>query len=158
MLFFKLALVLGLSFLRLVSAQVIGSNWYYLTFFTTELSGGYFTFIQGHMVVPPLPHAGTYYLWPGLQTDQYEGVYQSVLDGRSGSWHFASGWCCSNPSLPWGSGFATEPGEVNFFQHVRLDNTNWQGTVVHSARDEMHRGNFPLANKNFNQVLFAIEL
>ena len=77
------------------------------------------------MVVPTLQKAGTYYLWPGLQdtgnTGSFNlarristveaneilrsGVYQEVLDGRSGTWWIGAGWCCSNPSLAWGSGF-----------------------------------------------------
>lgn len=46
------------------------------------------------MTVPKLQKAGTYYLWPGLQDTANTGVYQSVLDGRSGTWWIGSGWCC----------------------------------------------------------------
>lgn len=57
------------------------------------------------MTIPRLPKAGTYYLWPGLQDTGNTGVYQSVLDGRRGTWWVGSGWCCSNPNLAWGDGF-----------------------------------------------------
>ena len=57
------------------------------------------------MVTPNLQKPGVYYLWPGLQDNPLTGVYQPVLDGRSGTWWIGSGWCCSNPSLPWGGGF-----------------------------------------------------
>lgn len=74
------------------------------------------------MTVPKLPKAGTY-LWPGLQDTANTGVYQEVLDGRSGTSWIGSEWCCkcvsvflqssiscwylipSNPNLPWGDGF-----------------------------------------------------
>ena len=54
------------------------------------------------MVVPKLPKAGTYYLWPGLQDTGGTGVYQEVLDGRSGTWWIGAGWCCrySFPAAP----------------------------------------------------------
>lgn len=50
------------------------------------------------MIVPAIHEAATNYLWPGLQSTDNSGVYQNVLDGRSGGWWFGSGWCCSNPS------------------------------------------------------------
>jgi hypothetical protein len=52
----------------------------------------------GHLLAPPLTKAGTYYLWPGLQATDHSGVFQPVLDGRTGGWYFGGGWCCSNPS------------------------------------------------------------
>lgn len=78
-------------------------TWYYLDF--TTPSGSYITSFSGTMVAPTLPQAATYYLWPGLQPAGNTGVLQQVLDGRSGEWWIGSGWCCSDPSLAWGSGF-----------------------------------------------------
>lgn len=46
------------------------------------------------MIVPPIKQAGTYYLWPGLQDTGNTGVYQEVLDGRTGAWWIGAGWCC----------------------------------------------------------------
>jgi hypothetical protein len=46
------------------------------------------------MVAPNLQQAGVYYVWPALQDDSVTGVYQEVLDGRSGEWWISPGWCC----------------------------------------------------------------
>ncbi len=51
------------------------------------------------MTAPKLQKKGTYYLWPGLQDTANTGVYQEVLDGRSGTWWIGAGWCCSFVSL-----------------------------------------------------------
>ncbi|TIA37279.1 hypothetical protein D6C79_08110 [Aureobasidium pullulans] len=55
------------------------------------------------MIVPAIYEAATNYLWPGLQSTDNSGVYQNVLDGRSGGWWFGSGWCCSNPTELYGA-------------------------------------------------------
>lgn len=151
--FSKLALSLSLlSLLNPVSAV----TWYFLTYYPA--SGAYFTEFSGSMVVPTLPAAATYYLWPGLQPTDGSGVYQNVLDGRSGTWYFGSGWCCSNPTLAWGSGFNTYAGETNTFSNVRVDDTNWQTTIVHGSTGTTDVNTFALADKSFNQAIFAIEL
>ncbi|KAJ7217562.1 hypothetical protein B0H12DRAFT_1153526 [Mycena haematopus] len=41
---------------------------------------------SGFMRVPHLPHAGYYYLWPGLFLPDYGGVLQPVLSGGTGQW------------------------------------------------------------------------
>lgn len=82
----------------LFTGQASAATWYFLRYYTP--SGAKFTSFSGEMVIPALPQAGTYYLWPGLQPTDNTGVYQNVLDGRSGTWWIGSGWCCSNPSLP----------------------------------------------------------
>ena len=89
--------------LAALAAHASAATWYYLDF--TTPSGSYITSFSGTMVAPTLPQAATYYLWPGLEPSDNSGVLQQVLDGRSGEWWIGSGWCCSNPSLPWGSGF-----------------------------------------------------
>ncbi|KAH8596555.1 hypothetical protein B0O99DRAFT_685554 [Bisporella sp. PMI_857] len=107
------------------------------------------------MVVPTLPRAGVYYLWPGLQDTGNTGVYQQVLDGRSGTWWIGSGWCCSNPSLPWGSGFNTANGGTVTITNT-LSGANWRATIAdssHSVADS-----FALGYKNMNQAILAIEL
>lgn len=135
------------------ASQASAATWYFLRYYTP--SGAKFTSFSGDMVIPPLPQAGTYYLWPGLQPTDNSGVYQNVLDGRSGTWWIGSGWyafrfsfslhetkpfdakhsscsglfptvfhtnschrCCSNPSLPWGSGFNTYSGETVTFSNT----------------------------------------
>ncbi|ETS76155.1 hypothetical protein PFICI_11542 [Pestalotiopsis fici W106-1] len=145
-----------LTFLSLAS-QASAATWYFLRYYTP--SGAKFTSFSGEMVIPALPQAGTYYLWPGLQPTDNSGVYQNVLDGRSGTWWIGSGWCCSNPSLPWGSGFNTYAGEtVTFSNTLKSDNSGWTSTLTRSANGASVTDTFALADKSFNQVLFAIEL
>lgn len=142
--------------LALLPTRAAAVSWYFLTYYPA--SGAYFTELSGSMVVPTLPAAATYYLWPGLQPTDGSGVYQNVLDGRSGTWYFGSGWCCSNPTLAWGSGFNTYAGETNTFSNVRVDDTNWQTTIVHGSTGTTDVNDFALASKSFNQAIFAIEL
>lgn len=87
---FFLLLSAALSFLV---PNCLAVTWYELAFVAENV-----TSLSGEMHVPPLPHAGTYYLWYGLQPTDESGVYQGVLDGRSGNWSIAPGWCCQNPS------------------------------------------------------------
>ncbi|KAK2752000.1 hypothetical protein CKAH01_06286 [Colletotrichum kahawae] len=122
----------------LLANPVSAVTWYFLRYYPA--SGQKFTSFSGDMVIPTLQQAGVYYLWPGLQPTDNSGVYQNVLDGRSGTWWFGSGWCCSNPSLPWGGGFNTYGGGDGL--------SNGQSVA----------NDFALADKSFNQVLFAIEL
>ncbi|KAI1846659.1 hypothetical protein JX265_009038 [Neoarthrinium moseri] len=143
-----------LSFLAF-SGQASAATWYFLRYYTP--SGAKFTSFSGEMVIPALPKAGTYYLWPGLQPTDNSGVYQNVLDGRSGTWWIGSGWCCSNPSLPWGGGFNTYAGDtVTFSNTLKSDNSGWTSTISKSGSTATDT--FALASKSFNQVLFAIEL
>jgi hypothetical protein len=86
-----------------IVAYVLILHRYFLTYKTP--AGAYISSYSGKLVAPTLPGAGTYYLWPGLQPPDNAGVLQQVLDGRSGEWWIGSGWCCSNPSLSWGSGY-----------------------------------------------------
>ncbi|KAK7744078.1 hypothetical protein SLS53_003596 [Cytospora paraplurivora] len=149
----KTALALSLS---LLASQASAVTWYFLTY--EPASGAYFTEFSGSLVVPELPEAATYYLWPGLQPTDSSGVYQNVLDGRSGTWYFGSGWCCSNPTLAWGSGFNTYEGDVDTFSNVKTDSTNWTTTIVHGSTGTTDVNEFALSDKDFNQAIFAIEL
>ncbi|KAH8896883.1 hypothetical protein GQ53DRAFT_803658 [Thozetella sp. PMI_491] len=141
--------------LAFLTSPASAVTWYFLTY--NAPSGAKFTELSGSMVVPTLPKAATYYLWPGLQDGT--GVYQNVLDGRSGTWWFGSGWCCSNPSLPWGSGFNTYAGETNTFKNILAsDGSSWSSTVVHGSTGTTKTDTFALASKSFNEAVFAIEL
>lgn len=83
--------------------------------------------------------------------------YQNVLDGRSGTWWIGSGWCCSNPSLPWGGGFNTYQGESVTFSNVKDSSGNtWTSKLTRGSSTATD--SFALGSKTFNQVLFAIEL
>ena len=102
-----------------------------------------FTAFNGKMGVPDaLPDVETYYLWPGLQPTDNSGVLQQVLDGRSGTWWIGSGWCCSNPSLPWGSGFNVGGGaKINFSNKVSSSGT-WSTSL--SSGSSSATGSFAL--------------
>lgn len=135
--------ILFLALTIFAASPVSAAIWYFLRYYTP--SGAKFTSFSGDMVIPTLPKAGTYYLWPGLQPTDNSGVYQNVLDGRSGTWWFGSGWCCSNPSLPWGSGFNTYAGEtVSFANTLRTDNSGWTTTVVHKSTGTSKTDTFAL--------------
>lgn len=107
-------------------ASVASQTWYTLGFY----SGSYYiTGLSGVMIAPRRPSfSGTYYVWPGLQP-KANGVLQEVCDGRSGSWWMGSGWCCSNPSLPWGSGISVNPGDQVTFSNVGTSSGTWTCSV-----------------------------
>ncbi|KAI1397569.1 hypothetical protein F4819DRAFT_490427 [Hypoxylon fuscum] len=142
-----------ISFLAF-AGNASAATWYFLRYYPA--SGQKFTSFSGTMTIPALPKAGVYYLWPGLQPTDNSGVYQNVLDGRSGTWWIGSGWCCSNPSLPWGSGFNTYANEKVTFNN-RIDGSSWKSTLTRSTGETV-TDSFALTSKSFNQVLFAIEL
>ncbi|ORY02281.1 hypothetical protein BCR34DRAFT_591970 [Clohesyomyces aquaticus] len=145
------------------------ATWYFLRY--NLPSTQQFLSFSGTMVIPKLPKAGTYYLWPGLQTTDGSGVYQNVLDGRSGTWWIGSGWCCANPSLPWGSGFNVNAGDSVAFTNTKGASA-WTSTLKKASGGSTASDSFALmggvltdrfwcertASKTFNQVLFAIEL
>ncbi|KAI9683799.1 MAG: hypothetical protein M1820_010908, partial [Bogoriella megaspora] len=145
-----------LSLLALLLPTARAATWYFVTF--NPPSGEYFTSLSGNLVAPTLPRAATYYLWPGLQPTDNSGVYQNVLDGRSGTWWFGSGWCCSNPSLPWGGGFNVANGATVSFANVKQADGSWTSTVKNPSTGGSATNNFPLGSKNFNDGVFAIEL
>ncbi|KAL2063728.1 hypothetical protein VTL71DRAFT_5533 [Oculimacula yallundae] len=149
-------LVSTLLVAALAVQNVEAATWYFLRWYTPNASAQLQKFSMT-MTVPPIRKAGTYYLWPGLQDTSGSGVFQQVLDGRKGAWWIGSGWCCSNPSLPWGSGFSAAPGNKVTISNTRDANgVNWSATMnmgTSSAKDS-----FPLGYKNFNQALLAIEL
>lgn len=117
-------------------------SWYFLRYYPA--TGQKFTSFSGEMTIPSLQKAGVYYLWPGLQPSDNSGVYQNVLDGRSGTWWIGSGWCCSNPSLPWGSGFNTYAGEKVTFNN-RIEGSNWVSTLTRQSTGESVTNNFALS-------------
>ncbi|EIN06392.1 hypothetical protein PUNSTDRAFT_114974 [Punctularia strigosozonata HHB-11173 SS5] len=142
--------------LAFLCQNVYAQTWYFLRYQTP--SGAAFTHLSGNMIAPTLPEAATYYLWPGLQPPDNSGVLQQVLDGRSGTWWIGSGWCCSNPSLAWGSGFNVAAGTTIAFSN---DDSNRDGTWDTSLSDSSSSatGSFDLySTRSMNQAIFAIEL
>ncbi|KAI1323449.1 hypothetical protein F5Y16DRAFT_425187 [Xylariaceae sp. FL0255] len=149
------AITLFISLLAF-AAHANATLWYFLRYYPA--SGQQFTSMSGDMAIPTLPGAGTYYLWPGLQPTDNSGVYQNVLDGRSGTWWIGSGWCCSNPTLAWGDGFNVYGGETIAFSNVRTNSTDWTSTLTLTSTGETVENAFALSDKSFNQAIFAIEL
>lgn len=147
---------LSLALTGLHVRTVMAADWHTLTYVAPNDSG--FLSFSGSMVAPTLPGAGTYYLWPGLQPTDNSGVYQNVLDGTSGSWWFGSGWCCSNPSLPWGGGFNVGNGDTTTFSNVKQSDGSWTSTVTLPSTNTSVTNNFALQGKTFNLAIFAIEL
>lgn len=117
-------------------------TWYFLRYYTP--SGARFTSFSGDMIVPRIPRAGVYYLWPGLQPTDGTGVYQNVLDGRKGTWWVGSGWCCENPNLPWGDGFNIFPGETVRFANELGSGNMWNSVLQRSGSGSSARNSFPL--------------
>jgi hypothetical protein len=118
---------LAVLFFALVSSTQ-AATWYFLRY-NLPSSQAFLSF-SGTMSIPKLPKAGTYYLWPGLQPTDNTGVYQNVLDGRSGTWWIGSGWCCKNPNLPWGSGFNVAQGDIVTFSNTRVSSSNWTSSLT----------------------------
>ncbi|KAI4765400.1 hypothetical protein E4T52_01786 [Aureobasidium sp. EXF-3400] len=132
-------------------------DWHFVAFTTPD--GQEFISQSGNMIVPAIHEAATNYLWPGLQTTDNSGVYQNVLDGRSGGWWFGSGWCCSNPSLSWGGGFSAIEGDVLFFNNTRdLNRTEWVSVIDKNCGEAVATNSFPIADKTMNDAPFAAEL
>jgi len=126
-----------------MATVALGQSWNFATYRVADKQK--ITSYTGSMVAPPLPKAGTYYLWPGLQPADNSGIFQPVLDGRSGSWWFGMGWCCSNPSLPWGGGFGVDAGTVLGFNWTLSDSeSTWKTTISNGKTGEMVDGEFPL--------------
>ena len=148
-------------------SSIAGAKEWHATQFYTDPGQGYIQ-LSGEMVVPRLPRAGVYYLWPGLQPTDGSGVFQPVLDGRSGSWWMGTGWCCSNPSLPWGAGFGVVEGDTVSFD-MRRNNEAWITNLKVPEKGLNADGSFPLcaylswsllmtADKTMDMAIFAIEL
>lgn len=132
-----------LATLACLSLSIIAAavEWHATQFYTDP--GQEYIQLSGEMIVPRLPMAGTYYLWPGLQTTDGSGVFQPVLDGRSGTWWIGTGWCCLNPSLPWGSGFVVAEGDTVSFDMKRNDEA-WITNLNVAEKGLNADGSFPL--------------
>ncbi|CAK5281912.1 unnamed protein product [Mycena citricolor] len=153
----KMHLLGQTSVLFALFSYVAAQNWHFLTFVTP--AGSYISSYTGSFVAPTLPGAATYYLWPGLQPPDNAGVLQPVLDGRSGTWWIGSGWCCSNPSLAWGSGFnVANGGTVNFAMNANSIASGTWATSLSDGKGNTATGSFPLPTHPMNQAIMAIEL
>jgi hypothetical protein len=92
------------------------------TMYSNMPDGAQVIAFSGNMTIPPHISPSMTYLWPGLQSN--DGVFQTVLDGRSDGWWVGSGWYGGGPSYPWGGGFDVSVGEsINF--NYTSNSTGW---------------------------------
>ncbi|CAF9933124.1 MAG: hypothetical protein HETSPECPRED_008544 [Heterodermia speciosa] len=135
------------------------SGWYFVRF--NLPAGEQLTSVTGEMIVPPLEptNGGTYYIWPGLETSTYDGIYQNVLSGTdSGTWAYFSGYCCTNPTLPWSDNLFVYEGQTLSYRNVLTD-TTWATTQGNIDTGEVDNNSFDaLVGKTFQSAVFAIEL
>ncbi|PMD65652.1 uncharacterized protein K444DRAFT_625202 [Hyaloscypha bicolor E] len=144
---------ISLALMGLLIQQSSAVTWYFLQWYTPTTSAQFQSFSM-QMVAPNLQQPGVYYLWPGLQDNSLTGVYQEVLDGGSGEWWIGPG---CNPSLAWGSGFnVPNQDAVQISMTRNADGINWTSNLTMGS--SFVSNSFPLAYKNFNQALLAIEL
>ncbi|KAK7623654.1 hypothetical protein BKA81DRAFT_412039 [Phyllosticta paracitricarpa] len=144
------------------------SKWYEVHFATIphpEPVQFFFDF-SGQMVIPKLVSPGAYYVFPGMQP-RYPGggIYQNVLDGRSGIWNFASGvmdWVLSDVTPGRGDGFHVYAGETvtfdNKWDHPGDPHTGWTSTITHDSTGTTRRNSWPIGDRFWNQAVFAIEV
>ena len=98
----------------------------YHLMYTRMPSGAQVTAFSGNMTIPPHISPSVSYLWPGLQSNN--GVFQTVLDGRTGGWWVGTGWY-GNPSAPWGGSFNINVGESLHFNYTR-NSTGWTTSLI----------------------------
>ncbi len=123
------------SLLVLVATLLVSSSaeyaygvdhWYFLRYSLPP--GSELTSLSGELVVPALRPVdeGTYYVWPGLQTENFDGIYQNVLHGNgTDHWDFYGGYCCNAPYLPWGHNLEADKGEILSFSNIKIA-TSWR--------------------------------
>lgn len=144
--FTLLRLFVGFLFITFAGAQ----DWH-----TVEWDAPHFTAFSGDMIVPKLPPSGgTPYVWPGLQPGS-AGVLQAVLDGRTGSWWIGDGYY-GTPSLPWGNGFSTAPGQTVHFTFTEEANGVWNCTL--SSSTGASASTSLAINQTMNRAILAVEL
>ena len=125
------------------------SAWYFVRF--NLPAGEQLTGVTGEMIVPPLEptNGGTYYIWPGLETSSYDGIYQNVLSGTdSGTWAYFSGYCCTNPVLPWSDNLYVYEGQTLSYSNV-LTGTSWTTVQGNEATGESDTNSFDALGKSY---------
>lgn len=125
------------------------SAWYFVRF--NLPAGEQLTGVTGEMIVPPLEptNGGTYYIWPGLETSSYDGIYQNVLSGTdSGTWAYFSGYCCTNPVLPWSDNLYVYEGQTLSYSNV-LTGTSWTTVQGNEGTGESDTNSFDALGKSY---------
>ena len=137
------SLLIALATIMNTTSAYEVSAWYFLRYHLPP--GSQLTSLSGDLVVPHLNPAngGTYYVWPGMQTENYDGIYQNVLSGNdSGVWTFYSGYCCNSPYLPWGGSFDTYEEETISFSNVE-NATSWTTVDQRKKTGKIVTNDFP---------------
>ncbi len=164
-------LLSSLAIFSSVSAYEV-SSWHMVRYHLP--SDSEFISFSGDMVIPPLKpiSEGTYYVWPGLETPNDDGIYQNVLSGNSsgensGTWSYFSGYCCHSPTLPWGISLDLIGGDTVSFSNMK-SSASWttmskkasNGRTVTSAFPELSQSRFFSMHTrryyNFKQKLTAL--
>ena len=136
-------------------------------FYTLDLrTPGYvnITSLTGTMTIPDYPpgypgDGGTYYLWPGLQGTNNNGVLQNVLEPGTSTnqWTVDSGYCCQN-GIPFGGSIATQSGGEVYFNNFRNSDGTWTSQLSYPGDAPSTDNTFQLQGFEFNLAVFAIEL
>ncbi|KAJ6449459.1 hypothetical protein C8R45DRAFT_1044832 [Mycena sanguinolenta] len=102
----------------------------------------------GTMRVPHLPHAGFYYLWPGLFLPDYGGVLQPVLSGGTGQWSINNTWYYAITEDPAGQqdvqniAFGVDEGDDVRFNMQKND--TWSITLSVPGTTKEATNSFPM--------------
>ncbi|KAF8214870.1 hypothetical protein K438DRAFT_1562643 [Mycena galopus ATCC 62051] len=116
----------------------------------------------GTMRVPHLPHAGFYYLWPGLFLPNYGGVLQPVLSGGTGQWSINSTWYYAITQDPAGQqdvqyvAFGVDEGDDVWFNMQKND--TWSITLAVPGTTKQSTNSFPMIADHIPYAVFEIEL
>ncbi|KAJ7617782.1 hypothetical protein FB45DRAFT_932677 [Roridomyces roridus] len=135
----------------------------------TASTGQNFIQFAGTMIVPHLPHAGFYYLWPGLFLPDYGGVLQPVLSGGTGQWTINNTWYYVVNEDPAGAqdvrdvAFGVQEGDgMRFDMRINNETGIWSITLSVPGTNKTATNEFPmiLPKKAYNipYAVFEIEL
>ena len=124
------------------------SGWYFVRFDLPQ--GEQLTSLTGGFIVPhlnPVPPGGTYYIWPGLETSDFQGIYQNVLSGtETGTWTYFSGYCCET-GISWEDPQNVYEGQELWFSNVESD-TTWTTVQTIADTGEAETGHWDALSKS----------
>lgn len=125
--------------LTLLASPASAVSWYFLVYYPAP--GAHFTAFSGSMMVPGIPGAATYYLWPGLQPADGSGVYQNVLDGTRRTWWPRQWLVLQRPVAGLGRGLPHVRGRGGHLQQREdrrgLDHDDGSWVYGHDAREHV---------------------
>lgn len=110
-------------------------SYYFLRFRLPAGGDQQFTELSGEMIAPKYlsPRGGDYALWPGLETDNRDGVIKNLLNNEGdGTWSY---WSWHSPGFPWNEYQDAHEGDTLLFSTVKGD-TSWYTTQANLATGE----------------------